>query len=441
MIKIRPQKAFRCLYTNDWREFALHGGRGSAKSHEAAQYFIIKALNGSRILCLREIQLSISESVHALICDKIDQLGLMDHFQIFKTEITCVSGGIFLFKGIRHNTESIKSMHNITDVWIEEAQTATVESLVILLPTIFRNNNPQILYTFNSRYSSDAVSQRFLENDPPDKTIIKEVSWRDNKYFSEDMKDEMAFNFKTDPDMAQHIWEGKYLPNSSAMSVIPLHWLKQCLGAHLKLGLAAGGFDYVGFDIADTGKDHSSIVHRTGALIRYAEEFDNRYISDAVDKVNGYCKGKNIIRVHYDAAGVGSGAKGDFNRIDRSYIAETFLGAAKVQGYDRVFTDGISNGQYFRNLKAQAWWNIRLRVENTLRLLDGEKIDPNKCLFISENIINVDKLMLELSQATYKHDDSKLIVDKQPDKQDSPNIGDAVVLSFAHDLKKGLRTR
>jgi len=442
MIKIKPQKAFRDLYSKKWREFALHGGRGSGKSYEAAQYFIIRALNGSRVLCLREIQVSISESVHALLCDRIEQLGLMDYFDIQKTEINCSSGGGFLFKGMRHNIDSIKSMHNIDSVWIEEAQNVSPESINVLLPTIFRNKNPQILYTFNPTLPTDAVSQRFLENEVPDKAIVKQVSWRDNKYFSDDMKEEMDFNFSNEPDLANHIWEGEYLPSKDMMSVIPLHWLKKCVNAHVTLGVNPLGFDYVGFDIADTGKDHSSFVHRSGALIRHAEEFDNKYISDAVERVNNYCKDKSIVRVHYDSAGVGSGAKGDFNRIqNRNYIAEPFLGASKVQGYDKYFTDNITNGNYFRNLKAQAWWNIRLRVENTLRLLDGEQIDPSKCLFISENVINIDKLMLELSQAIYKHDDSKLVVDKTPDKQDSPNIADAVVLAFAQDLKKGLRTR
>ena len=411
-MKIKPQKAFEDLYKGYWREMSLAGGRGSAKSWEAAQFCIMRSLQGKRVLCLREIQNSISESVHALLCDRIEEIGAMDWFDIQKTEISSDTGGMFLFKGLHRNIDSIKSMHNIEVVWIEEAQTVTTESLNILLPTIYRNNNPQIIYTWNPRYESDAVYQRFCTDNIPEKSIHKHLTWRDNKYFSDDMKEEMAFNFKVDPEMANHTWEGALFPSSSESSVIPLAWLKQCVGAHKKINNGFMGHNYLGFDVADTGKDHSAIAYRRGPLLLDSIEFDCDHISESVERVDNYSKDKSIARIYFDATGIGAGAKSDFNRLSHEYIVEPFLGAAKVHGYDKYFVDNITNGAYFRNAKAQAWWNIRLRAENTLRILDGENISPEKCLFINENITNIDKLLLELSQATYKHEDSKLLVDK-----------------------------
>lgn len=442
MIQIRPQKAFFPLYSGKYREISYSGGRGSAKSYSFADLCIIKALEGKRVLCLREVQNSISESVYALLCDRIDTLGISEYFTITSNEISCKSGGLFLFKGLQRNIDSIKSMHNIEVVWIEEAQTVSKDSLIVLIATIYRNNDPLILYSWNPRYEDDAVYQRFIVNELPPKSYHCHVTWKDNKYFSEDMKEEMDFNYRTDPEMAAHIWEGALYPSSSDCSVIPMSWLKRCVGAHLKLRYENHGYDYLGFDVADTGKDHSCIAHRKGALLCGVEEFDNNYISDAVEKVHKYAVDNNIIRLFFDASGLGAGAKSDFNRLHHDYIVEPFVGGSRPNGYDKEFLNKITNGQYFRNLKAQAWWNLRVRAENTLRLLDGENIILDNCLFISENITNINKLLLELSQATYKHEDSKLIVDKQPERgQSSPNMADAVVLSFAFDIKKGLRSK
>jgi phage terminase large subunit len=442
ILDLNPQKAYHPLYQLDWREMSYAGGRASAKSFEFSDYVLVKMLEGRRVLCLREIQNSISESVHALLCDRISHFKLDEYFEINKTDISCVTGGESLFKGVLRNIDSIKSMHNIELVWIEEAQTISKESIEILIPTIFRNNNPQIMYSWNPRYEHDAVYQRFVANEKPPKSYHFHVTWRDNKYFSDDMKEEMEFNYRTDPEMADHIWEGALYPSSSDASVIPLAWLKKCVGAHKNIKEITG-YEYIGLDFAEEGKDKSAIAYRKGSLIKDVFDFDNKYVSEAVDRAHNYTKDKNIARIYFDANGIGASAKSDFNRIcNRDYLAHAFLSTHKAGGDDKKFTDKITNGEFFRNMKAQAWWNIRLRAENTLRLLDGESINPEKCLFIDENITNVDKILLELSQATYKHENSKLTIDKQPEKgNSSPNMADAIVMSFAFDLKKGLTAR
>jgi phage terminase large subunit len=149
ILDLNPQKAYHPLYQLDWREMSYAGGRASAKSFEFSDYVLVKMLEGRRVLCLREIQNSISESVHALLCDRISHFKLDEYFEINKTDISCVTGGESLFKGVLRNIDSIKSMHNIELVWIEEAQTISKESIEILIPTIFRNNNPQIMYSWN----------------------------------------------------------------------------------------------------------------------------------------------------------------------------------------------------------------------------------------------------------------------------------------------------
>ncbi len=397
-------------------------------------------------MCGREIQNSIEDSVLSLLADRINYYGLGSYYDVQKSTIYAPHGGQFLFKGLKGTTvDSIKSMHGITDVWLEEAQAISKRSLDILLPTVLRNKNngedAKIIYTYNPTKETDAVYERFNKEITPSKSLVFEVSWRQNKYFTDAMREEMEFNFKHDPETAMHIWEGKLCPTPNGMAVIPLAWLKKCVDAHKMMNIEVKGFEYLGFDIADTGQDHCALAYRIGSLLKDVKEFDNQFISQSVDFVHNYTLDKSIVRVHYDASGLGAGAKSDFNRINKKYMVEPFLGAARPKGDDKKYLDDITNAQYFRNLKAQAWWAIRIRVENTLRLIDGDDISPEKCLFIDGNINNLNKLLLELSQASYKHEDGKLMVDKQPNDEASPNMADAVVISYAHDIKNGLRAR
>lgn len=441
-VDVRIQKQFIELFTADYQEYALWSGRGAGKSWAVADYLVLKALESKkRILCTREIQNSITDSVMKLLADRISYHKFDAYFDIQKSSIFCINGSEFIFKGLKHNINSIKSMEAINITWIEEAQTISHESLDILLPTIFRVQDAKIIYTYNPCYSTDAIYERFHGEEKPINSIVKQVSGDANKYFSDAMKAERDFNFKTDPEVANHIWNGALCPTSSAMSVLPLQWLRKAVGAHTKFNIRPE-FNYAGFDIADTGEDHCALAYVTGPILQDVVEFDRNYISESVKFVDDWARDKNITRIYYDATGLGAGAKSDFNRItDRDYTVEPFLGAHSPEGKDKIFTDKITNGQYFRNKKAQSWWNLRLRLENTLRLLDGEQINPNRCLFINENIINLDKLLLELSQASYKHEESKLMVDKQPNDEASPNMADAIHMAFTRDLRGGIKAR
>ena len=441
------QPKFKILYTGIYRELALYSGRGAGKSHAVAEYLVLAALvRKVRILCTREIQTSIADSVLKLLADKIDFYKLNAYFDVQRTAIYCLAtGSEFIFKGIARNIQSIKSMEGVDICWLEEAQTASKESLDILLPTIFRNEGAKVIYTYNPRFANDAVYQRFHTDVIPEKAIVHRVDWRDNVYFSDAMKEEMAFAKKHDPEMAMHILEGELCPSPNDIAVIPLAWLKKCIDVHLALNLPQA-FKYVGLDFADGGQDKSAIALREGALLLEAFELDKKdFINQTVAQADSYAKMHEVTRVHFDSIGIGAGAKGDFNRVtDRHYIAQPHIGSAQPFGFDSKFTDNMTNGQFFRNLKAQAWWNIRLKVENTLRLLDGNTtINPLSCFFISGKIPDkqLDKLLMELSQASYKHEDGKLMVDKAPDDQASPNMADAVVMAYIHDARNGLKAR
>lgn len=192
----------------------LHGGRGSGKSWGVARALLILARQRKlRVLCTREIQKSIKDSVHALLSDQIEALGFGPEFQILETEIRCLrTGSVFLFAGLaQHTVESIKSFEGCDFVWVEEAQTVSGKSWDVLIPTI-RKPESEIWVTFNPQLDSDETYLRFVTNPPPN-TVVLEMNYSDNPWFPEVLEIERQHAQKTmKPEKYRHIWEGKCMP-------------------------------------------------------------------------------------------------------------------------------------------------------------------------------------------------------------------------------------
>ena len=141
-----------------YRYKILFGGRGSGKSWGVARELLIQGAmrqNPLRILCAREIQRSIKQSVHQLLSDQIQELGLGGFYDVLENEIRGRNGTKFSFTGLANNTvESIKSYEGVDRVWIEEAQTVSKKSWDILIPTI-RKPGSEIWVTFNPSLDTD----------------------------------------------------------------------------------------------------------------------------------------------------------------------------------------------------------------------------------------------------------------------------------------------
>lgn len=205
------KKENRCRY------YVFHGGRGSGKSWNVARTLIIKAYSQRhRILCCREYQRSLADSVHRLLTDQIKELGLEDYFTITNDRIICkTTGSEFLFRGLHANSDQIKSLEGITIVWIEEAHSTTKESLDYLIPTI-RTEGSEIWITFNPKDETDEVYKRFVLN-PPEDAFVKQVNYYDNPYFPEVLRKEMEHSKQTDYDRYKNVWLGEPLVISDAL--------------------------------------------------------------------------------------------------------------------------------------------------------------------------------------------------------------------------------
>jgi phage terminase large subunit len=168
-----------------------------------------------RILCAREIQKSIKDSVKRLLDDTIARAGLQEFFVSTDTEIRGQNGSLILFAGLRSNIDSIKSIEGIDVCWVEEAQTVSQASLDILIPTI-RKPGSQIYFTWNPKNQTDPVDVMFVGETKPPKTIFLRVNWDRNPWFPDVLKAEMEYDRSRDPDKYKHVWLGSYLSNSEA---------------------------------------------------------------------------------------------------------------------------------------------------------------------------------------------------------------------------------
>lgn len=204
------------LFDESVRYFAIRGGRGSSKSRSVASALVIRAVQSPlRILCTREIQKSIKDSVKRLLDDEIERLGLNGFFQSTDSEIRGKNGSLFIFAGLRSNIDSIKSMEGINIAWCEESQTISQSSLDTLIPTI-RQDGSQIIFTWNPKHKTDPVDAMFMGDTLPPKTKLLIVNHTDNPWFPEVLRDELEYDRARDPGKYAHIWLGEYLVNSEA---------------------------------------------------------------------------------------------------------------------------------------------------------------------------------------------------------------------------------
>lgn len=207
-----------CLLTQGPRYTILHGGRGSGKSMSAATALVLRAAaQPLRILCFREIQESIDESVKAIIEQRIRDCGLDGFFNITKREITGPNGSKFIFRGLSDETnDSIKSLNDIDIAWGEEGQAISKDSLDKFLPTI-RKNTSEIWFTMNPELDTDPVYTTFIQKRPANARII-EVNYDRNPFWNAAMEAERLRSQADDPDDYDHIWEG--IPKSAMAGAI-----------------------------------------------------------------------------------------------------------------------------------------------------------------------------------------------------------------------------
>lgn len=205
------------LQLGKYRYKIFYGGRGSGKSI-AAVYALLDMGDKYKlnILCAREIQNSIADSVHKEFSEAINRFELTNWEVQRDKIINTKTGTVIIFKGLKAETmASIKSLSSIDICWVEEAHSVTNKSWKTLDPTI-RAKYSEIWMTFNRETNDDPVWTRYCEN-PSELTYIEKVNWYDNPYFPEVLRKLKDEDYARDMDEAVHTWEGEPLVRTEAL--------------------------------------------------------------------------------------------------------------------------------------------------------------------------------------------------------------------------------
>jgi phage terminase large subunit len=203
-----------------WPRFlGIHGGRGGAKSWTFAEIALARMVKNQNlsIVCVREVQKSLDQSVKRLLEQKIEQHRLEDYFDVKSTQIRAKRGsGLVIFQGLSdHTAESIKSLEGYDIAWIDEAQAIKKRSLDILRPTI-RKPNSQIWASWNPINETDPIDVLLRGPNKVADSVVVHANYVDNPWCPESLLAEARYDQRTDPEKYAHVWLGDYLKFSEA---------------------------------------------------------------------------------------------------------------------------------------------------------------------------------------------------------------------------------
>ena len=427
------------------RNRVLYGGRSSSKSWDAAGFAVFLATQCRiRVLCARQFQNKIAESVYTLLKIQIGRFGLTNQFVITENSIKHkLTGSEFMFYGLWRHIDEIKSLEGIDICWIEEAHNLTQEQWDILEPTL-RKEGSQFWIIFNPRLVTDFVYRRFISNTPPD-TIKKQINYIDNPFLSSTILKVIEAKRNEDEDEFRHIYLGEPLTDDDAV-IIKRSWILAAVDAHKKLKIEATGIKRVGFDVADSGDDKCATVANRGFLATHVDEWKAKEdeLLKSAGRVHAIARFLEA-SIDYDSIGVGAFAGAHFQALNQEHKVKIpyfrFNAGGAVLNPERRIDpkDPKSplNKDFYANIKAQSWWEVSRRFRNTFNAVEkGEQFASDELVAISSDCDHLDRLIDELSTPRKDYDNSgksKVESKKDLDKRDipSPNLADAFVMAFA----------
>ena len=427
---------------------AAYGGRGSGKTVNVATALIIKMrYHRVRIACVRDYRTNIDESAKQALEEVIYRLGWKDEFLVHQSRITHKdTGAEVFFVGVDRNpSSSIKGWEAVDIVWVEEAHDISQKAFDLILPTP-RKADAEIWFTFNPTRRSDPVWKAFCSANPFEGALIKKVNFNNNPWFHQSsLEIERATCEKYFPALYRHIWLGEVESDPGIRKVIPYDLAELCVGADKKLGYIPpqNQYKHSGLDVADTGPDRNSYVFRHGSLLHTLDTWTGEDTWESAVTAHNYNEQHQCSKMYFDGTGVGSGVRAYMNhhKRGRHYAARPVNFGGKVKNPDRLFTHSVTNEQMFQSRNSQMGWALRIRAENTKRMLKGERgVHFKDCLFIADDIEDMDNFLIQLSQPEWQiNRRGRLVIEKKPENAPSPDKYDAAILAFAHDSDYGLK--
>ena len=435
--------ALREFWETPCRIRVLYGGRASSKSWDAAGVALFSAQAAPiKVMCVRQFQNRIDDSVYTLLKNRINDFGF-NSFDVKRNTIDCVhTKSSFVFYGLWRHIEEIKSTEGIDILWIEEAHNLTKEQWEILEPTI-RKEGSQVWIIFNPKLVTDFVYKRFVLNPPPN-TVVRKINYDENPFLSQTMLDIIQAKRDEDEDDFNLIYLGEPVEDDDKV-IIKRSWIKAAIDAHIELGFEPSGKHKIGFDVADSGEDKNATVYAHGIVIKQVDEWKGREDELLKSSTRVHTMARRLgAEVNYDSIGIGAFAGSHFQALNEDMRVEGKIEYHKFNAAGAVLSkdDPVDssdpksplNGDFFANLKAQAWWDVARRFRNTFNAVTkGHEFDEDDLISISSECDHLDALIDELS-TPYKDEDNRGKV-KVESKKDlakrlvmSPNRADAFIM-------------
>jgi len=400
--RIKFLDEFKELFNETWRAIVYYGGRGSGKSKHVALALVLRGRNKRlRILCTRELQNTINDSVHKELSDIINEYGFTDYEITDKTIRNRITGTEFIFKGLRHNATEIKSMSGIDIAWIEEAQSISEASLKLLIPTI-RKAGSQLIYTFNRMNELDPVYERYVVNfDKRKRTYVRKVNFDVlERYglFPEELREEMEADKATSLDLYAHVWLGEPLAQSDTAILSRTAVLEA-----MQRSVNPEGAIEVGVDVARMGDDRTVFKKRQGLKEIDTRTYTKLRTTEVCDKLELFVDYDKDVLLKIDDTGVGGGVTDEM--IARGYRVMPVNFGAKPHDVDK-----------YPNLISEAWFYLASIIDQISLQMDTD-------------------LLMELTTRQWKMDSKgRRAVEGKADYKKrgfrSPDIADAVIMCF-----------
>lgn len=429
------------------------GGRGSGKSVTVGNICLMDAMTkGIKTGCFREFQVSMDDSVLSLLSGEITRLGL-EGFNVQSSAIQYGGQDAFKFRGLARNSEGIKSMYGFNRFWVEEAQTISFDSLKALTPTL-REAGSEVWMTANPRHSADAFSNRFIK--PYEKQLRKDkfyeddlhlIIWlnhTDNPFFPEVLEQERLHDKKSMASaLYRHVWEGEYYDEVEDC-IIPVEWFDAAIDAHEKLGFKGEGAIIASHDPSDEGGDTKGLAIRRGSVVLDVKEKTTGDSNAGMDWALEESRKAGADWFVWDCDGMGIALKRQVEQALDGTRTQwwMFRGSESADDPDMPYASGKdqykTNRDTFLNKRAQYWWKLRERFENTHRAINQKAyINPDDMISLSSSIECLNQLRSEVCRIPLKRNNngkiqimSKLEMSKKPYELPSPNMGDSLMMSM-----------
>ncbi len=465
------------MFLRPKRFMVLIGGRGSGKSIAKGDHGLIAMHDlGRNLMCIREFQSSISDSVHALLSAEAQRLEL-DNTDVTERAIKFThNNSMARFMGLSRNPESVKSAFGFLDWWIEEAQFLSDKSLRTLTPTARKKpvkglpgnqkevesnevniEEVQMVFCANPASSEDPFSQRFivpfqteLEKDgifEDELHLIIKMNWSDNPWFGDSgLEQERLFDMENLPRSTYDwVWEGGFNDDIENGLIKP-EWFDSCIDAHDKLGMKEFGVTKVTHDPSDLGADPKATLVRKGNIITDVIQRSDLDVNEGSDWALGLAINEGVDHYEWDVGGMGVTLKRDVNTAlaGKKIGVHQFNGASEVDHPNAIYEpSGATNTvrqmtwkEVCKNLRAQCYLKLRDRVYRThLAVSEGIMSDPDNLISFSSKCESLKTLRAELCRMPIKPNMNGLFElytkkeMREKFKVRSPNCADVLMMS------------